>query len=155
MRRLRANAVGCVLLLLTFTAHAGDMKPMRSGPRNQNADGNVLVTYDRDGKEKFGPGITMTIKGAEREGVPMLHISEALYFVDAQLDNKAKQLAVVFVDGVSVVYRRYHVNAGRWESDIGGALMEYDLRLQKSSRMELTDKEKLIRLATHLGGPLP
>lgn len=134
--------VSSVLMMFVNIANAGDMAspPLSRERRKESSDGTVAVSLDREGKKTYGSGIKLHIKGGASNGLPVLCVDDAMGFLDAKLDAKVNEVAVVFDTNLgAAVYRRYRLNGGRWESDIGGGLGLSERDLSKVNQAELTD----------------
>ncbi len=137
-----AIVVSSVMLLFANIANAGDLAspPLGRERRKESSDGTVVVSLDREGRTTYGPGIKLRIKGGAGNGLPVLCVDDAMDFIDAKVDAKATEVAVVFDTNLgAAVYRRYRLNGGRWESDIGGGLGLRERDLSRVNQAELTD----------------
>lgn len=137
-----AIVVSSMLMMFVNIADAGETVslPLSWERRKESTDGIVAVSLDREGKKTNVPGIRLHIKGGAGNGLPVLCVEDAMDFIDAKVDAKANEVAVVFDTNLgAAVYRRYRLNGGRWESDIDGDLGLSELDLLKVNRAELTD----------------
>ena len=111
-----AIVVSSVMLLFANIANAGDLAspPLGRERRKESSDGTVVVSLDREGRTTYGPGIKLRIKGGAGNGLPVLCVDDAMDFIDAKVDAKATEVAVVFDTNLgAAVYRRYRLNGGR------------------------------------------
>jgi hypothetical protein len=118
---------------------AGGFGPIGEGSRKQNKEGDVLVSYDREGKGRYLPGVHLSVRQSENHP-QQLQITNCLEFIDAKLDRKSGALAVVFNDGLNLVYQRYTNTNGVWYLSQSTGLVEYGLDFTLyGNRLELQD----------------
>jgi hypothetical protein len=128
-----------LLFLCSAFCSAPDFAPMAAGERKANKDGDVLVAYDRAGKQGYLPGVQLSLKPRQKT-LSQLSITNCLEFVDAKFDESRGELAVVFVDGMNLVYQRYGSTNGHWQLDQAVDVMEYGIHFVANGiRLELQD----------------
>jgi hypothetical protein len=141
MKKQRSNRGLPVVvgMLCGVLCYSGDFGPMGKGSRSRNKEGNVLVSYDREGNKKYAPGVALLIAGNENQ-FPELKLPNCLEFVDAKLDKQRNKIAVVYFDGVWLVYQRYSETNMHWEMEGDVKLVEYNLDfVLYGNRLELHD----------------
>jgi hypothetical protein len=112
---------------------------MSVGGRKANKDGDVLVAYDRAGKQGYLPGVQLSLKPRQKT-LSQLSITNCLEFVDAKFDETRGELAVVFVDGMNLVYQRYGSKNGQWQLKQAADVVEYGIDFVINGiRLELQD----------------
>lgn len=115
----------------------GNSGPMDSGVRKQNKESNVTVSYEREGTGRYFPGVVLSVESNQKQ-FSKLRLTNCLEFFDAKLDKQLDNLAVVFFDGIWLVYHRYGKTNRHWQLEQAVRLVGYNLTFTLfGNRLEL------------------
>lgn len=129
-----------------FLCYCGNSQAATEWPRKQSSDCTVAVSIDQVGAEIKGikfPVASLSIKTNETR-YAALQITNCLNFVDAKLDQQSGELAVVYYDGLCLVYQRYRSSNGAWQLEQTARLIEYNVAVESNwNRLGLQDLNTL------------
>jgi len=132
-------AVAFAAAFCTFTCFGNDFGPMEKGSRKQNKDGNIVIEYARKETGPYIRGASLSIKDGQTT-LPAIGLTNCQEFVDAKLDSSTHRVAIVFVDGLNLIYQTYSLTNQQWRLDQNVPLVEYNLAFSSfGNGLELSD----------------
>ena len=131
------KTVASVLAIACLHCFGQDFVRIEAG-RKKNKDGDITVTYERDLKKESRSGFQLVCNATERQWPPLsIH---GLYFADAKVDKQNDRVAIVYMDGLYVVYASYVCTDKVWRRERHVSVAEYNLAWQQHmNRIELED----------------